>query len=461
MKQVFRLYCSRYLDTKKVALCIALTIGSLLFITDYCRGQASAQPESSTKPVEYETPGVLDAYDILPPDLLEGKDFWLDRRVITYGFNNRFTINSHFGKFEANGEDMLIIREHEVVAIGGLREIKKTKAFGEAFKKAATSPLKGAQALITDPVDTVKGIPKGIGKFFGRIGEMTKGGRGDLEEGYTKELIGFAAIKRKYAYKFGVDVYSSNEVLQKDLNSVSWAGFAGGMTVTVAMLGIKSASNTAFYVVKGTQLVHGMNMILLDSSPEDLQKLNRKKMEEMGVSDSVIKEFLKNPAYSPRHQTLLVQALAEMQGVKNREQFIKQALHAEYEEEAFLYQRMAEMLHGYHTQVKPIKEIVPVRKFVVGYTSDQTVVATFPLDLLYWIEQADLGSAALAKLDLSGRPVKKTEIWVTGALTPRTMKEFTARGLVVKEHAGEILMPQTEKEELQEEEPQEEKQQEE
>ena len=131
-------------------------------------------------------------------------------------------------------------------------------------------------------------------------------------------------------------------------------------------------------------------------------------MVEMGVRESVIKEFLRHPAYSPRHSTILVHALAEMQGVKNREAFIEQALNAEYEEEAFLYQRMAELLHGYHTHVKPIKEIVPVRKFVVGFTSDQTIVAAIPLDLLYWIEQADLGSAALVKLDLSGRPVKKT-----------------------------------------------------
>ncbi len=435
MEHVFRLCCGRYLDTRRVALCIALTLGSLLFITDYCRGQASDQP------VEYEIPGVLDAYEILPPDLLEGRNFWLDRRVVSYGLNNRYKINSHFGKFEANGEEMLRIREHEIAAIGGLREIKKTKAFGEAFKKAATSPLKGAQALITDPVDTVKGIPKGIGKFFGRIGEMTKGGRGDREDGYTKELIGFAAVKRKYAYKFGVDVYSSNEVLQKDLNSVSWAGFAGGMTVTVAMLGIKSASNTAYFAVKGTQLVHGMNMILLDNSPEDLQKLNRKKMVEMGVRDSVITEFQKNPAYSPRHQTILVQALAEMQGVKNREQFIKQALYAEYEEEAFLYQRMAEMLHGYHTHVKPIREIIPVRRLVVGYTSDQSIIATIPLDYLHWIERVDHGSAALVQLNLTGRPIKKTELWITGTLTPRAMQELNSRGIVIRERASEDLLP--------------------
>jgi hypothetical protein len=77
----------------------------------------------------------------------------------------------------------------------------------------------------------------------------------------------------------------------------------------------------------------------------------------------------------------------------------------------------------------------------VGYTSDQTIVATFPVDLLYWIELTDLGSAALAKLDLTGRPIKKTEIWVTGSLTPRTMKEFNARGLVINERAGEVLLP--------------------
>ena len=202
-------------------------------------------------------------------------------------------------------------------------------------------------------------------------------------------------------------------------------------------------------------------MILLDNAPEDLRRINRKLLKQMGVKDNIIKEFLHNSVYSPRHETILVHALAEMQGVKNREAFIEQALNAEYEEEAFLYQRMAELLHGYHTHVKPIKEIVPVRKFVVGYTSDQTVVATFPLDLLYWIELADHGSEALVKLDLSGRPVKKTELWVTGTLTPRAMKEFDARGVVVNERVGEVLMPLTEREELQEEESQGEEPQEE
>jgi len=57
-----------------------------LFITDYCKGQASDQP------VEYETPGFLDAYEILPPILLDDKNYWVDMRVVPYGLNNRYTI---------------------------------------------------------------------------------------------------------------------------------------------------------------------------------------------------------------------------------------------------------------------------------------------------------------------------------------------------------------------------------
>ena len=135
MKQTFKLYCGRY-DIKSVTLCMALTIGSLLFFTDYCRGQTSTQSAG------YETPGVLDAYEILPPHLLEGKNYWVDRKVVSFGFTNRYTIYSHFGKFEAHGDEMLRIRQQEIKAIESLREIKKSKAFGEAVKKAVKSPIK-------------------------------------------------------------------------------------------------------------------------------------------------------------------------------------------------------------------------------------------------------------------------------------------------------------------------------
>ncbi|MDR4505749.1 MAG: hypothetical protein MRK01_13340 [Candidatus Scalindua sp.] len=433
MNKISRLPLKR---TTKMHLSLCMALGIMVFVTAVCVIPALAQTE------EYEEPGVLDAYKILPPELLEGKDFWVDRNVIAFGFNNRYTLMSRFGQFEADGEEMLQIRVSEIKAIAALQEIKKSDAFGDAVKKAATSPIKGAKALIMNPVSTIKGVPKGVGRFFGRIGEMTKGGRGDQEDSYAKELIGFSANKRQYAHELGVDVYSSNEVLQKELNSVAWAGFAGGLGVKLAMMPIKGASEVAFISIKATSLVHGMNTILRDSSPEDLQKINREKLKQMEVEDSVIEEFLRHPKYSPRHTTILVHALTEMPGVKNRDQFVKQALFAEYEEEAFLYQRMAEMLYGYHTQVRPLSELIPVRKIVMGYTVDRALISTLPTDDVYWTDRADLGTAAMVQLKSVGsRPVSKVEIWITGRLTPRARQECNARELIVKEEVSDILMP--------------------
>ncbi len=435
MKKISRSQWRRYINSIRLSPCMTLALGITFIFTAVCVGQ------TETTSTVYETPGILDAHKILPPDLLEGKNYWVERRVETHRFNNHFTIKSRFGQFKAFDEAMLRIRIKEVAAIGMLEEVKKSSAFAEAAKKAATSPIKGAKALITDPVDTVKGIPKGVGRFFSRLGEMTKGGRGDQEEGYTKELIGFAAVKRQYAYKMGVDVYSSNKVLQKELNSVSWAGFAGGVGVSLAMMPIKGASEAAYFSIMGTKLIHSMNQILLDNSPEDLRRINREKLKQIGIEDSVIEEFLRHPAYSPRHETIISHALAEMDGVRNRDQFIKQALFAEYEEDAFLFQRIAELMHGYHAYVKPIREIIPVRSIVAGYTADQAIAVTIPIDYVYWTERADHGSEALVRLKTADRTVSRVELWITGKLTPKARRELEGRGIVVKEQIREILMP--------------------
>ena len=215
--------------------------------------------------------------------------------MFTHGFTNYYTVRSPFGIFEAEGEDMLRTRIHELKAIAALREIKKTRAFAGAAKKAATSSVKGAWSLISHPVSTVSGVPKGIGRLFSRVGEMVKGERGEGEDSEVKELIGFARVKRQYAGKMSVDVYSSNEVLQKELNSVSWAAFAGGVGASLATMPLKSASKAAFISVKGTKFIYGMNKIILDYAPEDIRRINRRMLIAMGIDGSVIEKFLRHP----------------------------------------------------------------------------------------------------------------------------------------------------------------------
>ena len=45
-----------------------------------------------------------------------------------------------------------------------------------------------------------------------------------------QQLIGYSDEKRKVAISLDVDPYSTNTVLQQELDGIAWASFAGGMT---------------------------------------------------------------------------------------------------------------------------------------------------------------------------------------------------------------------------------------
>ncbi len=431
MRQFVRWKWLRCVNSVSMVTCLTLAIGIMLFSMADCRGEA------------YETPGQLIAKEILPPEELEGKHFRVFNDVTTYGFDYQFTMGSPFGLYEVHGEDMLRIRQKEMGALAALEEMKKSKHFAKGVKEATKSPFKGVYKLITNPVDTVPGVGKGTWRFMTRYGEMTKGGRGELEESVAKEIIGFSGVKRELGYKLGVDVYSSNKKLQEELNSVSWAGFSGGATAKLGLMAISLASETAGFIVSGTSFINNMNEILRDSAPEDLRRLNRKKLKKMGVEKSDIKLFLRHAWYSPRHTTIIVHALAEMEGVKGRDQFITQASFAENERDAFFFQRLAEMMRGYHIHVTPVTEIIPVRSIVVAYTAEKNIVVTLPVDYLYWTETLAIGAEALATMSVD-LPFKQKELWLTGKASPIAWQELENKGIVVIERQREKLLPPAE-----------------
>ncbi len=433
-----RCYTCPIVTGMKLAL-LFTTMAILFFTTDSISQTAETQVHkgaANSEPAAYEIPSTLSAYKILPSELLESKYHRVFDEVPTYGFTNRFTISSPFGQFEAYGIDMLKIRVNEIYALARLSEMKKTKTFGDAAKKASLSPIKGAWGLVSNPVDTVSGLPKGMWRFMSRVGKVVTGERSDVEDSKAKELIGFSPIKRKYAFKLGVDVYTSNKVLQKELNSVCWAAFAGGAGVKLLTIPLQG---TAGIIVKGSSLVHKSNKILLDYAPEEIGELNRKLLEKIGVEDWAINLFLRNSYFSPRHQTIIVQSLMEMKTTKNRGNLIKQAINAECEEDAFLFQRIAEMLHGFNNYVKPISEMVYVRKIVAGYAADQTMVVVIPADRVYWTERVDIGSDAVKRLDFGDLPIRRTELWVTGGLTPVARQQLETKGIIIKEQIGDWL----------------------
>ena len=210
-----------------------------------------------------------------------------------------------------------------------------------------------------------------------RMGEMVGGERGELEGNETNELVGFSMVKRQLGYKLGVDTYSSNRPLQEALDEVAMAGYAGGMGSRLALIPI---TGPAGFAVMGTTFSATMSDLLRENAPEDLRRMNREILEKMAIDKTIIEKFLSHPWYSPRHETILVHALAEMDDVKNRGGFLHVALHAKREEEALFYQRLAEMMINYHHTVVPIYELVIVQnRLILAYTVDRALAVTIPL----------------------------------------------------------------------------------
>lgn len=390
-------------------------------------------PSPQASPVEFESLDGVTARDILPPEFFEGEGYQILDEVTPDGLTYRFTVDSPYGRFEPIGEDMLQIRLREILALKELQDISQPEAFGLGVAKTVLSPLMFIWDLITEPKETAMGVPKGMWRAMTRIAEMSVGERGEYEGSVGEELVGFSMVKRSIAEYLGVDAYTSNDTLQHSIEDVAMAGYAGGMGSRLAMIPI---TGPAGFALMGTGFSATMNDMLRTSAPEDLRRLNRDYLEQMKVDETVIDKFLSHPWYSPRHETILVHALMEMEGTRNRGGFIKVALRAEREEEALFYQRLAEMMVNYHRTVVPVDRIVIIGdRLILGYTDDQALVATVPVFRLPWTREiAQAAEAVLEEASTVGR-VRRLELWLTGEPSPRARKELEARGFMVHEGA--------------------------
>ncbi|UCD10943.1 MAG: hypothetical protein JSU88_09740 [Nitrospinaceae bacterium] len=427
---------------RKLLIVFVSSLSILLFLGLYgCSSTSSQRGDNivsgyanSLRPIssdldgaQFEIPPVLKASDYLPPDLKRGRQYFVNEDIYTDGFTNRYRLSSDFFVMDVQGDDMLRAHIQEVRALDALAKMKKTSAFADAVKNTAKSPFYMAKDLITHPVDTVTGVPKGIWRFMGRAGEMVTGERGEIEDTAAQELIGFSAAKRKLAHQLGVDVYSTNITLQKELNSVSWASFSGGFVTGLAM--------TPIQALKLTKVAHRMNKILLDNAPEDLRKMNRASLRGMGVEEKWIERFLRHAHISPRHETIIVESLKGLKGAKSRNKFIAVATTAESFEEAFFFQRVAEMLLEYHLKIASIKEIVVVNRLLMGLTEEKNLFLPLLWDYGVWSKPAALKAKEIMQSASQRFQIKNIELWTSGTLSAKARQKFEEMGFKVTEKA--------------------------
>lgn len=389
----------------------------------------------------FEPPTIFPPAQLLPPELIKGPDFEVVGDVTAQGFSNRYVLSTTFDTYDVVTQDLLQKYIAETRAIATLRQIKSTRAFAAGFASALKSPYKGVKALVTEPISTVKGVPTALWKFGKRVGEMVSGSRGEKEDSYPAELLGFSALKRKVAYKLGVDVYTANLTLQKEINDVSYASFAGGLAFKGAMMPV-SLPAAAGKALSAIQYTRQANQIMRDSTPEDLRIRNRNALKDMWAEEKEIEAFFDNDYFTPRHETIITLALESMKGVMNRQAVVRRAGLVDSDLAAMLMQRAVEMMRSYHAVVRPIARFEEMEANLAMVTVDGGLVMVMPADRLQWTEWFSRTARALAAYRTA--QIKWRGVVIAGQVSERAKAEAEALGLLAESNTRDTLLPKEE-----------------
>jgi hypothetical protein len=393
--------------------------------------------EVALNQARFDSPEFRATADVVPPALLRGPHYQLGTTVRTFAFMNQYSVTSDYGPFSPPSDARLRRLVREIAAIAELQKIHQSDAFTQATVAAGKGVVQGAQNLINDPVGTIGAVPEAVFSVFGRVSEAAKrGGRSRYEDGVAQNLLAVSSFKREYAQKFDVDVYSSNEVLQKELNSIAWAAAAGNLTLSAASMVTGAA---VLQAASGLRTLDQAKNLVNALPATELSRRNREVLRQIGVPGAVADRFLENRLLSPRHQTVIVEAMKTLGGIPGRTAFIQYAARADSEDAALLFQEMAELLADYHRTVAPIQRIDIYLNVPIASTVKGSAVILLPIDRLLWTERTSGIATGLAQTLPKQRPIQHIEVWMTGDASTRAHEGLHQLGIALVEHAGQRL----------------------
>jgi len=371
----------------------------------------------------------LKAADVLPKAMRAGDGYSVKDSVSNDGFQNTYTIESDYGSYTVTGNAALAARIQEIKATRVLEEIERSDAFKDAVKDTAGGMVEGGKALVTSPVETTKGAVKGIGRWLGNVGKSVTSDD-PHQENVLKTALGHDAVKRGYAIEMGVDPYTDFEPFQERLGEVARAATAGGLVMSLGA-DIATEGTLAGTAVTVTSMA-GMKEILKDEPPATLTRINRKKLEKMGIEKVDINALLKNYNYTPAEMTVMVEALTRMGGIKGRDIFVTYATAAPDRVIVRFMQQHAEMLANYITTVET-GDIVTIGDEAWLLTRSGKLVGALPIDRLAWTAGVE-GAERIVSAGGEKQGVKSKELMIEGQVDPVARKALEARGWKVSEN---------------------------
>lgn len=392
-------------------------------------------PAASGSERSFEELPELKASEILKPEFLKGPRFTVRESVPTSSGTNQFVIDSDYGVFEADGNAMLMQRLGEIAAIAQLKDVSRTDQFKESLATAAKAPINAAKNIVQDPGEAVSNAGNGIMKFMKRTGNTLKNVKNGTTEKSSSEktgesMSGLARAKRQVAARMGIDPYSTNTVLEKELDGIARASWAGGFAFSAVTFPIGGGAGMA---LTASSVSNTVGQLINEKTATELKAINRSTLHAMGVNESDINRFLENDAFTPTHQAAFTQNLKALNGVENRVAFVHSAgKNSTSEADALFCVLTASLMGKIHTGERPLMRIVMLGDFPVCVAKDGTVVAVLQWDYAAWTPRAASFTDELRELaHQSGN--KGVLVALSGQASPHLQEELKNRGCTVQD----------------------------
>jgi hypothetical protein len=381
---------------------------------------------------------------LLPPELAAGPDFHVVDPVQGDGLMNRFVLESRFGTFSAYGRQALAVRVQEVAA---LRELARTSDIAIAaggVEQGVQTEVKTAAGVVTHPVETVAGIPKGIAHLFGgyraRGAEAAADAKQDLSaaragatdgggvahaagqgahaaKSYAEHYLGVTAAERDYYRKLGVDPYTDNQVLRDTVRHDARIRAAAGFGMKfVGLPGIP-----------GIGLTQRAVDAIYQEDPAVTRRRTRATLAGFGLTAAETDAFLNAPLLSPTRQVLLLADAEALAGVAGRGELFRHALGLTAPEEVQVYLASAAILVKAHAS-EPVAAIVSGLRLPAALRADGRLIVCGAFESIYWTaDVAQLEAQLEADLPAQPQPAAR-ELWVAGTLSDRARAALASRG---------------------------------
>jgi hypothetical protein len=375
----------------------------------------------------------LDAATLAPAALLNGTGYTVDPKAPVVGYMGQFTLRAPAGTFTADGTEMLAIRVGELTAIAKLSQLSQTGVFADALAASAKKTGAAIGQAVMNPVETISGIPAGVGRFFqsastkvSRATESTAASNSSQSAGTAdaaKDLLGVNQAKRQIAKQVGADPYTTNPVLAKQLDDLARAAFAGGVSLDVALAVTTAGVATA---ISTTATVSNL---VWDKSPQDIRTINENKLAAMGASKDTVRAFVTNRWFTPTLSIPFVENLSQIPAGKGRAAVVALASTVASENEARFMLNAVSMAREVGAGRDPVVALDLAGRVLVVRTLGARIEVPVPVDYVVWTQPV---KAFAERKDLKGA---RRDILVTGLASERAREGLQATGWAVQEHS--------------------------